>query len=71
MKEPKNPSEKEIRDYDKEISEVPQNALKKVDPKIIQSIELVQRFSTRPPLSCKMKTSNLGTQFDHPQSTRN
>lgn len=69
MKESKKRSAKDNRDDDKEIREALQNALSKVDPKIIQSIELVQRFSTKPKTLYKLKTSNLGTEFEYAQST--
>lgn len=51
------------RDYDKEIQDVLSNALKKVSPKILRTIELIEKLNFSSQNKLEITNSNSGTSF--------
>lgn len=61
MAEEKNNKEVAQRDYDKERQEIFSEALKKIDPNILQAIELVQKMNSVPNNQFQITVSSIGT----------
>lgn len=57
----KNQNQPTKRDYDKELKDVFSEALKKVDPEIMQAIELVQKMNMTTNNQIQITISNSGT----------
>ncbi len=49
------------RDYDKELKEVLSEALKNINPEILQAIELVQKMNMNQTTQIQVEISNSGT----------
>lgn len=51
------------KDYDKEIKDVLSHALKKVNPKILRTIELIEKLNFTSQNKLEITNSNSGTSF--------
>lgn len=63
MNTPNSTKKNNKKDYDKEIHDVLSNALKKVNPKILQTIELIEKLNFPNQNKLEITNSTSGTSF--------